>query len=106
MRDNPFESIESAHEYVALLRAQVDDVRQTVAEDIGSDATVLPARSLDALRLVQYKLAQLEQHLGASSRVLNDLRSLRRLLLSGVDQTTGATTISSLSEPAKPAEHV
>ena len=32
-------------------------------------------------RIVQFKLEKLEQHLKTSSRLLNDLRSLRRLLL-------------------------
>jgi hypothetical protein len=36
---------------------------------------------LQALRLVQYKLEKLEQYLRSSSRSLNDLRTLRRLLL-------------------------
>jgi hypothetical protein len=33
------------------------------------------------LQIVQFKLDKLEQHLQASSRLLNDLRTLRRLLL-------------------------
>jgi len=36
---------------------------------------------LQALRLVLYKLEKLEQHIRASRRLLNDLRTLRRLLL-------------------------
>jgi hypothetical protein len=46
----------------------------TVADEEGA------ARRLDALRLVHYKLKQLNDHLGAGSRLLNDLRALRRLL--------------------------
>jgi hypothetical protein len=36
---------------------------------------------LQALRIVEFKLDKLEQHLKTSSRLLNDLRTLRRLLL-------------------------
>jgi hypothetical protein len=36
---------------------------------------------VEALQVVQLKLDKLEQHLKASSRLLNDLRSLQRLLL-------------------------
>jgi len=34
---------------------------------------------LQALRIVEFKLDKLEQHLKTSSRLLNDLRTLRRL---------------------------
>jgi hypothetical protein len=35
---------------------------------------------LDALRVAAYNVEKLEFHLNRSSRILNDLRSLRRLL--------------------------
>ena len=79
MTKNPFDNIESAHMYVRLLREQVEEVEATVTQDI---AAVSPgdSRHLDALRLVVFKLGELNKSLGASSRTLNDLRSLRRLL--------------------------
>ena len=77
--DSPFESLESAHEYVRLLLEALAEARRDLAADIASnDAT--PDRRLEALRLVQYKLEKLDGHLQSSSRLLNDLRSLRRLL--------------------------
>jgi hypothetical protein len=75
--EGPFSSLESAHEYVTLLEQQVRDVRGSVVDDIAA----ADGRRLDALRIVDLKLSQLEQHLVASSRALNDLRALRRLLL-------------------------
>jgi hypothetical protein len=75
-----FDSIESAHEYVALLAIQVEVVKASLAEDV-ADARGTAGRRLDALRLVDYKLTQLEDHLSAAGRLLNDLRALRRLLL-------------------------
>jgi hypothetical protein len=83
MVETPFESIESAHEYVGLLREQIISVRTEVAEDIGVAVEEGATRQFDALRLVDYKLSQLDQHLGAASRILNDLRALRRLLTGG-----------------------
>jgi hypothetical protein len=38
-------------------------------------------RRLEALQLVTYKLEQLSRHIDTSQRLLNDLRTLRRLLL-------------------------
>jgi len=38
-------------------------------------------RRLDALQLAAYKLDRLASHVNTSHRLLNDLRTLRRLLL-------------------------
>lgn len=75
--EGPFSSLESAHEYVTLLNQQVQEVRASILEDM----SISDGRRLDALRVVDLKLVQLDQHLTASSRMLNDLRALRRLLL-------------------------
>ncbi len=83
MADTPFDSIESAHEYISLLSTQVGVVEGDIAEEIALAANESAARRMDALRLVDYKVKQLKQHLIASSRILNDLRALRRLLLKG-----------------------
>ena len=76
----PFDSVESAHDYVRLLAEALREARQEIEADIQA-AKPKNERHLEALRLVQYKLDRLDQHLRNSSRVLNDLRSLRRLLL-------------------------
>jgi hypothetical protein len=75
-----FDTIESAQEFLGLLREAVEEAKQTAQADIfvGDSGT---ARQMDALRLVLYKLEKLEQHLKVSGRLLNDLRTLRRLLL-------------------------
>jgi hypothetical protein len=77
----PFDSVESAHDYVRLLSESIREAQQEIAEDINDPGKVKSDRHREALRLVQYKLDRLEQYLHSSSRVLNDLRSLRRLLL-------------------------
>jgi hypothetical protein len=87
----PFDSIESAHEYVSLLVQQVQDVEKSIREEIAAATDREPARHLDALRLVHYKLHQLDHHLGRSSRLLNDLRALRRLLLAERERRAAVT---------------
>lgn len=75
-----FDTIESAQEFLGLLREAVEEAKQTAEADIfEGDSTT--TRQMDALRLVLYKLEKLEQHLKISGRLLNDLRTLRRLLL-------------------------
>ena len=74
----PFESIEGAQEYVRLLTEEVACVLEEVDADRNA-STELGGRRLDALQLVCYKLQMLKQHMNASSRILNDLRLLRRL---------------------------
>ena len=81
-RTTPFDSIESAYEYVALLREALDEAYLAIQEDTdaarGKQGT---ERRVEALLLVDRKLNQLRQHMLASLIILNDLRSLRRLLL-------------------------
>jgi hypothetical protein len=79
--DKPFESIEGAQEYLELLHTAVLEARRDVGGDVRGQAAVEPQRRLEALRLVLYKLEQLEKHVKTSHRILNDLRTLRRLLL-------------------------
>lgn len=89
MTATPFDSIESAHEYVALLRVAVDEAYASIQDDL-ADAGLLQGseRRVEALRLVDHKLNQLRRHIVASLILLNDLRTLRRLLL-GERQETG-----------------
>ena len=85
MVETPFDSIESAHEYVRLLACEVADVTNIIQEEIDDAIAERAERRIDTLRLVDYKLKQLGKHLGASRRILNDLQMLRRLLLGGSD---------------------
>lgn len=77
--DTPFESIESAHEFLKLLATSVFDARVDVESDLRAEKVFEPRRQ-QAQKLVLYKLELLEKHLKTSQRLLNDLRSLRRLL--------------------------
>jgi hypothetical protein len=76
-----FDTIESAQEFLVLLREAVIDASRDTNADIRTEGNLPASRRLDALRLVAYKLDKLDHHVKASYRLLNDLRSLRRLLL-------------------------
>ena len=77
---NPFDSIESAHDFVTLLAATIGDARRDLTADIDREAAQNESRRLEALRLALYNLEKLEVQMHRSRRVLNDLRTLRRLL--------------------------
>src|ERR1700722_12570397 len=79
--ETPFDSIEGSHEYVALLAEALDEARRDVEAEVAAAERDGAARRKQALLLVSYNLAKLNLHITASRRILNDLRSLRRLLL-------------------------
>lgn len=81
MAGNPFDTLDSAHDYLRLLAEQVTDVQAEIAAEVGLAQEARAERSLDALRLVSYKLHQLEAHVTASRQLLNDLKMLRRVLV-------------------------
>lgn len=91
----PFESIESAQEYVGLLCEAVDDAAVTIQQEMDSPSAKAEPRHLDALRLVDYKLHTLRQHLVVSRRLLTDLRTLRRFLL---DERTAERAVQAIGE--------
>jgi hypothetical protein len=76
----PFETIESAQEYLGLLAQALLESQEAVEADIRAQASSTSPRRLDALRLIVYNLDKLSVHLKCSHRILNDLRTLRRLL--------------------------
>jgi hypothetical protein len=77
----PFDSIESSHDYVRMLGQAIDDAVCQIEEDIRIASANGATRRVEALRLAGYKLALLRGHFVSSRRILNDLRTLRRLLL-------------------------
>jgi len=84
----PFDNIESSHEYVSLLAEAIGEALAEVEADIamaeadiamaGADGAI---RRKQALRIVHLNLTKLTGHMTSSRRILNDLRTLRRLLL-------------------------
>jgi hypothetical protein len=79
--ETPFDNIESALEYVNQLLEATREAQDQIEKEILRAASPQLARRKQALQLVNYKLDKLSSHITASRRILNDLRTLRRLLL-------------------------
>lgn len=80
-RETPFDSIESAEQFVELLIEAIKESRRDVDAEIALAETKRSGRSKKALQLVSGNLAKLSQHMTTSRRILNHLKTLRRLLL-------------------------
>ena len=74
-----FDSIEDSLEYIGLLR----DAIETSKRSVEAQGRRRPGRKrrLEAIQPVAYKLDRLAWHIDGSRRILNDLRTLRCLLL-------------------------
>ena len=79
--ETPFDNIESSHEYVSLLAEAIAEAIAEVEADITLANTDGASRRVEALQLVNFNLAKLNTNMASSRRILNDLRTLRRLLL-------------------------
>ena len=77
----PFDTIESAQDYIDLLLKAIEDTRREVGADLRMSAGPGGERRAQALQLVALNLNKLSSHVTKSRRTLNDLRTLRRLLL-------------------------
>jgi hypothetical protein len=84
-----FGSIEGAHDYLGLLQHSLDEAKEDIQGQTREAVDEKVERREKALRLVSYKLTRLEFHVTASRRLLNDLRTLRRLLF-GERQVDGS----------------
>jgi len=89
--ETTFESIESAHEFVGLLTASVVEAKRDIEADVQRESGSKFPRRLEALRLALYNVEKLEFHVNKSRRILNDLRSLRRLLFE--ERSAGTLTV-------------
>src|SRR5712691_1827474 len=79
--NNPFTNLEDAHQYVSLLTEALGEAQDTIQEDLAVTRHARGGeRRVEALLLVNFKLNQLRELFSASQRVLNDLRTLRRLI--------------------------
>ena len=78
--DTNFGSIEGAAQYLGDLLDAVNEAHEDLKAEALVAASTGAARREQALQLAAYKLAQLKTHLTTSHRLLNDLRTIRRLL--------------------------
>ncbi len=88
---SPFDSIEDAHEFLTLLAQTVFETKLDIEADVQRESNGNVRRRADALKLALYTLERLEFHMRRSSRILNDLRTLRRLLFEERTLTTPTT---------------
>ena len=79
--ETPFDNFESAEQFVKLLIEAIEESRRDVDADIALAEGNRSGRSKKALQLVSANLAKLSQNMATSRRILNHLRTLRRLLL-------------------------
>jgi hypothetical protein len=79
--ERPFDSIESAHEYMDILAVTTVEVMQDLKRDHDQAIRDGELRRAQAIDLAIFKLKMLGCHVHKSRRMLNDLRILRRLIL-------------------------
>ena len=94
MRDRvvrPFESIESALEFMALLEGVIHDASSELRGELSSAET---ERYKNGLNLALYKIEQLAGHVQKSRRLLNDLSLIRGVLTAeGVTRNERAAAV-------------
>lgn len=78
--ETKFGSIEGAAEYLGLLLESVKEAHKDLEAEAQLASAVGAERREQAIQLANYKLSQLKTHLTTSRRLLNDLRTIRRLL--------------------------
>ncbi len=76
----PFDTIESAQDFIQVLGDTITEARQEVEVELARELQSPPSRRTRALQIAAYNLDKLEKQMKRSRRILNDLRSLRRLL--------------------------
>ena len=87
---SPFDSIENAHEFLTLLAQTIFETKLDIEADVQRESSSNFPRRAEALKLTLYTLSRLEFHMNRSRRILNDLRTLRRLLFE--ERTLSALT--------------
>ena len=88
--ESPFDSIEDAHDFLTLLAQTIFETKLEIEADVQRESSSNYPRRAEALKLTLYTLNRLEFHMNRSRRILNDLRTLRRLLFQ--ERTLSALT--------------
>lgn len=81
MAEAPFDTIESAQEYMGLLAETVEQAVNDLALDLES-AKDSDSSRVQALQLAMFVTKRLSFHVSRSRRHLNDLRRIRNLAVS------------------------
>src|SRR5262245_64544485 len=80
--ETPFDNIEGSYQYVDMLAEAIAEAKREVEAEVELAEQENADRRKQGLLLVSYNLAKLEGHMTTSRRILNDLRTLRRVLMS------------------------
>src|SRR5215470_435610 len=75
-----FDSIESGQEFLALFAEIIVETKRDIEADLQREKNLNGSRRFEALEIIASSLETLEDHMKKSRRILNDLRSLRRVL--------------------------
>jgi hypothetical protein len=81
--EQPFYSIESAHEFMVVLENVIAGAQGELETMLDDATSASDERRKEALRLALFKISQLEVHTRKSRRILNDLGLIRSLLVRG-----------------------
>jgi len=79
--EQPFDSIESAHDFMNVLAETILDAMKDLNRDQELAVRDGQQRRADAIELAMFKLKALSCHVHKSRIALNDLRTIRRLIL-------------------------
>ena len=77
----PFDSIESTQEFMQILGETILEAMKELSLEHRAALRADETRRAQAIELAEFKLKTLNIHVQKSRRMLNDLRSLRRLIL-------------------------
>lgn len=108
--ETKFGTIEGAAEYLGLLLESVNEAREDLEAETALASAAGAERRQQAIQLASYKLSQLKMHLSTSRRLLNDLRTIRRLLfaerlsgpLAGPTDPGAGQFVTKAEDPAQP----
>ena len=78
--EQPFQSIESAHDFMLVLENVIVDAQGELQRMLDDANSASDDRRTEALRLALFKISQLDNHTRKSRRILNDLGLIRSLL--------------------------
>lgn len=89
-RPEPFDTIESAQEFLALLSQSICQTMGDVDDELRAAVAGSVKRRAQALELTCFKLKQLRSHVVVAEKLLKDLRTLRDLLCKDAKATSSA----------------
>ena len=92
--EQPFDTIESAHEFMNVLALTALDVIKDLSRDRERALQDGDQRRAQAIDLAVFKLKTLGCYVHKSRRTLNDLRIIRRLILN--ERLTAASAMASM----------